>query len=130
MDEHVEANLFLPANSARRFFFQEAVIFTVVQFLEGNFITPRITGSKVSINALAAIVALVIGGKILGIAGMILAVPAIGVLKIILSHSQKLKPFVILLEDVNGKKKIDKFPDKLEELTMKKDAEKVPESKE
>ncbi len=57
------------------------IVFTVVQFLEGNFITPRITGSKVSINALAAIIALVIGGKILGIAGMILAVPAIRRLK-------------------------------------------------
>ncbi len=49
------------------------IVFTIVQFLEGNFITPKITGSKVSINALAAIIALVIGGKILGISGMILA---------------------------------------------------------
>jgi predicted PurR-regulated permease PerM len=75
------------------------IVFSVVQFLEGNFITPKITGSKVSINALAAIVALVIGSKILGIAGMILSIPAIGVLKIVLSHSEHLKPFVILLED-------------------------------
>lgn len=80
------------------------IVFTFVQFLEGNFITPRITGSKVSINALAAIVALLIGGKILGIAGMILAVPAIGALKVILSHSERLKPFVILLEDTNHQK--------------------------
>lgn len=79
------------------------IIFTVVQFLEGNFITPRITGSKVSINALAAIIALLIGGKILGIAGMILAVPAIGVMKILLSYSERLKPFVILLGDDNPK---------------------------
>jgi predicted PurR-regulated permease PerM len=78
------------------------MIFTVVQFLEGNFITPRITGSKVSINALAAIIALLIGDKILGIAGMILAVPAIGVLKILLSYSDHLKPFVILLGDDNA----------------------------
>jgi predicted PurR-regulated permease PerM len=75
------------------------IIFSVVQFLEGNFITPKITGSKVSINALAAIIALLIGGKILGIAGMILAVPALGVIKIILSHTTHLKPFVILIDD-------------------------------
>lgn len=81
------------------------IVFTVVQFLEGNFITPRITGSKVSINALAAIVALLIGGKILGIAGMILAVPAIGILKILLSYSPHLKPFVILLGDDDPKEK-------------------------
>ena len=76
-------------------------IFSFVQFLEGNFITPRITGSKVSINALAAIIALLIGGKILGIAGMILAVPITGVLKVILAHTTHLKPFVILIEDSN-----------------------------
>jgi len=75
------------------------IIFSLVQFLEGNFITPRITGSKVSINALAAIIALLIGSKILGIAGMILAIPALGILKIILSHTRHLKPFVILIED-------------------------------
>jgi predicted PurR-regulated permease PerM len=80
-------------------------VFTVVQFLEGNFITPRITGSKVSINALAAIIALLIGGQILGIAGMILAVPAIGILKILLSYSHRLKPFVILLGDDDMKEK-------------------------
>jgi predicted PurR-regulated permease PerM len=76
-------------------------VFMVVQFLEGNFITPRITGSKVSINALAAIIALILGGKILGIAGMILAVPAIGVMKIMLAYSRRLRPFVILLGDVD-----------------------------
>jgi len=107
------------------------IVFTVVQFLEGNFITPRITGSKVSINALAAIVALVIGGKILGIAGMILAVPTIGVLKIMLSHSSHLKPFVILLEDTNGKKADDKLPpSKFDELALKQSLpEKVSEPK-
>jgi putative heme transporter len=71
----------------------------IVQFLEGNFITPKITGSKISINALAAIVALLVGGKIWGIAGMILAVPAVGIVKILVSYSTSLKPFVILLED-------------------------------
>jgi predicted PurR-regulated permease PerM len=105
------------------------IVFSVVQFLEGNFITPRITGSKVSINALAAIVALVIGGKILGIAGMILAVPAIGVLKILLSRSQRLKPFVILLEDSNGKKVVHKIPEKLDEIILEKEAEKISETK-
>lgn len=80
------------------------IIFSIVQFLEGNFITQRITGSKVSINALAAIIALLIGGKILGIAGMILAVPALGIIKIYLSHTKHLKHFVVLIEDTPIKK--------------------------
>lgn len=87
-------------------------IFSLVQFLEGNFITPRITGSKVRINALAAIIALLIGGKILGIAGMILAVPITGVLKVILSHTTHLKPFVILLEDLNEQEEQEPEPEK------------------
>jgi predicted PurR-regulated permease PerM len=70
-----------------------------VQFLEGNFITPKVTGSKISINAMAAILALLIGGKIWGIAGMILAVPGIGIAKILFSYSPSLRPLVILLED-------------------------------
>jgi putative heme transporter len=74
-------------------------VHATVQFLEGNFITPKITGSKISINAMAAIIALIIGGKIWGIVGMILSIPATGVLKILLSYSSSLKPLVILLED-------------------------------
>lgn len=101
------------------------IVFAVVQFLEGNFITPRITGSKVSINALAAIIALVIGGKILGIAGMILAVPAIGVLKILLSHSEHLKPFIILLEDKVVMKK--KTPELFQKKSERENEEKVEE---
>ncbi len=75
-----------------------------VQFLESNFITPKITGSKISINALAAIIALLIGGKIWGIAGMILAVPLVGILKILLAYSPALKPLVILLGDEPSEK--------------------------
>lgn len=74
-------------------------IHAFVQFLEGNFITPKITGSRISVNALAAILALLVGGKIWGIAGMILAVPAVGILKIVLSYSTPLKSLVILLGD-------------------------------
>ena len=78
-------------------------LYAFVQFLEGNLITPRIMGNKVSINALAAIIALLVGGKLLGIAGMIIAIPAMGVLKVILTHSDKLKPFTILMDEVDEK---------------------------
>jgi len=74
-----------------------------VQFLEGNFITPRITGARISINAIAAILALLVGERILGIPGMILAIPAIGTLRILLSYSKTYKPFTILLEGSTSK---------------------------
>jgi putative heme transporter len=81
-----------------------------VQFLEGNFITPKVTGSKISINALAAIIALLIGGKIWGITGMILAVPAIGIAKILFSYSKSLSPLVILLSDEQSEPELKENP--------------------
>lgn len=71
--------------------------FTVVQWLEGNFITPQITGSKVSINPLAAIVALFVGGAVWGIAGMIMFVPFVAMVKVVCDHIEPLKPYGILL---------------------------------
>ena len=73
-------------------------IVAIVQFLEGNFITPKIVGSKVDVNPLAAIVALIIGGQVWGIVGMILAIPLTGITKIIFSHYKHLQPYAILLQ--------------------------------
>jgi predicted PurR-regulated permease PerM len=73
------------------------VVFATVQFLEGNFITPRIVGSKVSINPFIAMVALIIGGELWGISGMILFVPLIGILKVVFDQIPEMKPYGYLL---------------------------------
>jgi len=70
-----------------------------IQLLEGNLITPKVIGSKVNINPLAAIIALIIGGQLWGIVGMILAIPLIGMVKIIMSNTPSLQPYAILLQD-------------------------------
>jgi len=75
-------------------------VFVFVQFLEGNFITPMITGSKVSINPMAAIIALILGGELWGTPGMILSIPLVAVLKVIFDASKTLEPFGFLLGDV------------------------------
>ena len=72
-------------------------VFGTVQFLEGNFITPRIVGSKVSINPFMAILALIIGGELWGISGMILFVPLIGILRVVFEQIEALKPYGYLL---------------------------------
>jgi predicted PurR-regulated permease PerM len=74
-----------------------AAAFALVQFLEGNFITPNIVGSKVSVNPLAAIIALIIGGMLWGPAGMILSIPFTAILKVILDNIEQLEPFGFLL---------------------------------
>lgn len=73
------------------------VVFGTVQFLEGNFISPRIVGSKVSINPFMAMLALIIGGEVWGISGMILFVPLIGILRVIFAEIDTLKPYGYLL---------------------------------
>jgi predicted PurR-regulated permease PerM len=76
-------------------------IFAFVQFLEGNFITPYITGSKVSINPFAAIVALIIGGEIWGAVGMILSIPLIAIIKVLFDAYSPTEPFGFLLGDIS-----------------------------
>ena len=76
-------------------------VFVFVQFLEGNFITPMVTGSKVSINPMAAIVALILGGELWGTAGMILSIPLVAVLKVVFDASKPLEPWGFLLGDVS-----------------------------
>jgi len=73
------------------------ILFVIVQTLEGNFITPKIVGSKVSVNALAAMVALVVGGFLWGAIGMILSIPITGMLKVILHQSPKTRPWSMLI---------------------------------
>ena len=69
----------------------------VVQFLDNNFITPKVIGSSVSINPLAATLALLVGAKVWGIIGMILSIPATGMFKVMFDQMESLKPYGFLL---------------------------------
>jgi predicted PurR-regulated permease PerM len=76
-----------------------AGIFFFVQILEGNFITPNVVGSKVSINPLVAIVGLILGGMLWGAPGMILAIPFMAVIKVIFDSVEGLRPYGFVLGD-------------------------------
>lgn len=54
-----------------------------VQLVEGNILSPKITGESVSMHPLVVIVLLLIGGKIGGFWGMVLAVPIGVIIKVI-----------------------------------------------
>ena len=75
-------------------------MFLFVQFLEGNFITPGITGPKVSINPLAAIFGLILGGELWGLPGMILSIPLVAVVKVVFDVTPGMEPYGFLLGDV------------------------------
>jgi predicted PurR-regulated permease PerM len=58
--------------------------FSIVQGLEGMIITPKVVGNTVGLHPLVALVALLIGGQIFGLMGMLLAVPVVAVLQVFL----------------------------------------------
>ncbi len=72
-------------------------MYVVIQQLEGNIITPKVVGSSVSINPLVALLSIILGGFMWGIAGIILAIPIMGVIKIILDHHDRTRPLGFLL---------------------------------
>lgn len=73
------------------------VVCLVTQFLENNFITPKIVGSSVSINPLASIAALIGFGLLWGVVGMVLAIPITGMLKIVFDSIPSMKPYGFIL---------------------------------
>ncbi|WP_345210605.1 AI-2E family transporter [Mucilaginibacter gynuensis] len=83
---------------------------SVVQFLDNNILMPRIVGSKVKINALTAIVGIIIAGTMAGISAMFLALPVIAVLKIVFDRSEQFKQWGVLLGDERPEKSPMNFP--------------------
>ncbi|HZH65711.1 MAG TPA: AI-2E family transporter [Flavisolibacter sp.] len=77
--------------------FAVIVSYLVIQFIDNNILVPRIVSSKVQINALISIIGVLLGGMLWGVTGMFLAIPTIGVLKIIFDRIDGLKPWGILL---------------------------------
>jgi predicted PurR-regulated permease PerM len=75
------------------------LVLWVVQFIDNNILMPRIVGSKVKINALIAILAVLIGGTLCGLSGTFLAIPGIAILKAIFERVEELKPWGMLLGD-------------------------------
>ncbi|PZR13646.1 MAG: AI-2E family transporter [Flavobacterium psychrophilum] len=84
-----------------------AVSFIFIQLLEGAFLTPKITGSNVNLNALITFIGLLVGGAIWGVTGMILIIPSIAILKKLFELSPDTQPYAYLFgeEDSNWFKK-------------------------
>ena len=73
------------------------LMFILIQFLEGNFLTPNIVGRHVSINPFAAILGLIIGGLLLGLTGIMFALPVLAIIKVICDDVVTLKPIGYLI---------------------------------
>jgi len=79
-----------------------------VQQIEGNLITPYVVGSNVKINPLIAILALLIGGYVWGVAGIILGIPIAAIIKLVFDNIDGFKPVGALMSN-NLHKKEEEF---------------------
>lgn len=85
-------------------------VFMGVQVISDNILSPLITASKVSLNPLTAIIALILGGQLWGTPGMILSVPISAVLKVVLDANKATEPWGFLLGDVGNGEATTKDP--------------------
>ena len=68
------------------------VIIITIQLIESYVLEPLIIGKEVKLNPLMVILAVVIGGLMWGIAGMVIFVPLFAMMKIVSTHSAGLEP--------------------------------------
>jgi predicted PurR-regulated permease PerM len=84
-----------------------ALIITI-QLIESYVLEPLVIGKEVKLNPLMVILAVIAGGLIWGIAGMVLFVPLFAMIKIISNYSVGLEPIAYLFgnarEDKNNSK--------------------------
>jgi predicted PurR-regulated permease PerM len=83
-------------------------IFLVGQFIEGNFLTPKVVGDSVGLHPLWIMFSLMAGGALFGVTGMLIAIPVAAIVGVLSgffidqyklsgfysnkSHSKKIKP--------------------------------------
>ncbi|WP_251636223.1 AI-2E family transporter [Sporosarcina sp. NCCP-2716] len=67
-----------------------AIVWTIVQVIEGKFISPQIMGKTLHIHPITIIFVLLTGGSLFGIPGVIVGIPGYALLKVLTTHLFKL----------------------------------------
>jgi predicted PurR-regulated permease PerM len=74
-------------------------LYSLIQFIDNHYIIPKIIGSKVKLNALVCLIAVVMGGVLWGVPGMFLSIPLTAIIKVIFDRIDSLKSWGFLLGD-------------------------------
>jgi predicted PurR-regulated permease PerM len=61
-----------------------ALVFFGIQQLEGNVLTPKIQGDALRVHPIFVFLAVIAGGELAGILGVVFAIPALAVLRVLL----------------------------------------------
>jgi predicted PurR-regulated permease PerM len=72
-------------------------VFTFVQYLEANVIFPRVVAAQLNVSTWATLIAIIAGGILWGVSGMILFIPFVGMLTIITANIPEWEALNILL---------------------------------
>jgi predicted PurR-regulated permease PerM len=72
-------------------------VFSFVQYLEANVIFPMVVGTQLNVSTWATLVAVIAGGILWGVAGMILFIPFLAILKIVSDYISDWRPLNLLL---------------------------------
>ncbi|NTV79254.1 MAG: AI-2E family transporter, partial [Clostridiales bacterium] len=78
-------------------------LLAVVNFLQDNVVRPWLIGDKLKINAFSVFLAIIVGGMIWGVSGMILFIPLVGIVKIILENHRQHGNYAIFFAEVPKK---------------------------
>jgi predicted PurR-regulated permease PerM len=81
--------------------------FMIIQMIESNFLTPKIVGGTVNLNAFITLLGLLVGAAIWGVIGMILIIPTLAVLRKIFQLNESTKPYAFLLGEEKNKENLD-----------------------
>ncbi len=73
------------------------LLYGLIQFIDNNIIVPKVLGSKVQLNALVSVFAVILGGMLWGIPGMFLSIPLVAIIKLIFDLFDHLKPWGFLM---------------------------------
>ena len=117
------AFLIFVANPVQALWF--VVMFVILQQLENNLIYPKVVGTSIGLSGMWVLLAVGIGGQLMGVAGMFLMIPVFSVFYTLLQEQTHHR---LHLRDVNSEKLTvqppeisSKLKDKLKSKTSKKD---------
>ncbi|MES2701522.1 MAG: AI-2E family transporter [Bacteroidota bacterium] len=74
--------------------------YSFIQMVDNHFIVPGVVASKVKINALISVLAVLAGGALWGLSGMFLSIPLVAILKVVFDHVDCMKPWGFLLGSI------------------------------
>lgn len=75
------------------------VVVSIIQFIVGNIIEPKVMGDSLNLSSLVVILALSLWGALWGITGMVLSVPITVIMLIVFSEFKSTKPLAVLLSE-------------------------------